>query len=255
MRKIIKSDACPPESAFRLHYFPNIPVDGADSAGSSAAERTAFRRLDPEGGTPAGPQGGLGASRGQASDDAVDAQSRLAQQEAEAYRAGFEKGEAEGREAAALAAGELMAVLKNGLEELVGFQRRLQQHAENETVRLALAVAKKILAREVSLSPDVILNVVRSALRQTEETDRIHVRLHPLDLQCIQEASAGGDGLFDRPDALSFEADPSIGRGGCFIETDFGEIDARIEHQFRVVEDAFQAEMLLIDPIAPEDYP
>jgi hypothetical protein len=41
----------------------------------------------------------------------------------------------------------------------------------------------------------------------------------------------------------AFEADAEIARGGCLIETDGGEVDARIERQFQVVEEAFRVEL------------
>ncbi|MBW1834254.1 MAG: hypothetical protein JRI62_05585 [Deltaproteobacteria bacterium] len=38
--------------------------------------------------------------------------------------------------------------------------------------------------------------------------------------------------------------------GGCIIETDFGNIDARIEKQFQVVDEAFKCEALARGVIA-----
>ena len=35
---------------------------------------------------------------------------------------------------------------------------------------------------------------------------------------------------------LQFEADPRVREGGCFIETPTGDIDARLESQFEVIE-------------------
>jgi flagellar biosynthesis/type III secretory pathway protein FliH len=41
---------------------------------------------------------------------------------------------------------------------------------------------------------------------------------------------------------VRFEADDHIRAGGCLIESDRGDVDARIEQRFRVVEEAFRAQ-------------
>ncbi|MCK5205137.1 MAG: hypothetical protein KAR15_14740 [Desulfobacterales bacterium] len=41
---------------------------------------------------------------------------------------------------------------------------------------------------------------------------------------------------------MRFEAEDSIQSGGCLIETDMGDIDARIEKQFQAIEESFQIE-------------
>ena len=40
---------------------------------------------------------------------------------------------------------------------------------------------------------------------------------------------------------ISFEPDDTILSGGCVIETDFGDIDARIENQMAIVEKALRS--------------
>jgi flagellar biosynthesis/type III secretory pathway protein FliH len=43
-------------------------------------------------------------------------------------------------------------------------------------------------------------------------------------------------------DDVHLEAEDSIQSGGCLIETDRGDIDARIEKQFEAIEEAFQTQ-------------
>jgi flagellar assembly protein FliH len=42
---------------------------------------------------------------------------------------------------------------------------------------------------------------------------------------------------------VTFEAEDSVQSGGCVIETDLGEIDARIEKQIQAVEESFRRAM------------
>ena len=41
--------------------------------------------------------------------------------------------------------------------------------------------------------------------------------------------------------SFSFAGEASIARGGCIIETDAGNIDARLETQFKAIEECFRA--------------
>jgi flagellar biosynthesis/type III secretory pathway protein FliH len=41
---------------------------------------------------------------------------------------------------------------------------------------------------------------------------------------------------------IKLAADDAIGRGGCVIETDFGDIDARIDQQLKVIGAAIRKE-------------
>jgi flagellar assembly protein FliH len=108
---------------------------------------------------------------------------------------------------------------------------------------LALAVARKIVGRDVSLGPDVVTRIIRQALGQVEHAGRITIKLNPADLELLADIKP--QLLSGLPEAgrAAFQADEGIDRGGCLIETDGGEVDARIERQFQVVEEAFRVEL------------
>jgi flagellar biosynthesis/type III secretory pathway protein FliH len=66
--------------------------------------------------------------------------------------------------------------------------------------------------------------------------------MNPADLDCLEELKPRIlESLADAGRAR-FEADASIRTGGCRVESDCGDIDARIEQRFKVVEDAFRSE-------------
>jgi flagellar assembly protein FliH len=128
------------------------------------------------------------------------------------------------------------------LAELEALQRRECRHFEKELVDLALAVARKIVGREVAVNPEAVAGMLRDALSRIEHAGSLSIRMHPDDLQRLADVQPRLlEGLAD-PARVRFEADPAISAGGCFIESEAGDIDARLEHRFRVLEDAFRAE-------------
>lgn len=235
MRKIIKRSNTEQVNTFRLHYFPSIPVPHAEADGT-------------------GPGGGasgstMGAVSARASQDAhaisPEDQLRLKEEEIErqAYEKGFRKGEEEGQMAAQENAAPLLTTLKTTLSELDGIRTRIQQQLEREVVELALHVARKVVRHEVSISPDAVLGVVKEAMSHTDDPDKITIRLNPDDLQRLRGAEEHWQGDLENLESIHFEEDPGMECGGCYIQTEYGEIDARLEEQLRRIEEAFRSEM------------
>ena len=121
---------------------------------------------------------------------------------------------------------------------------------EKEVVELALAIARKVVCREVKTNQDVVVCVAKEALSRVEAPGEIIIRLNPSDLQFIKQTKYQISTLLEHVDKVTFESEDSISSGGCVIETNMGEIDARIEKQLHVVEEMFHSE---ISKSGPED--
>ena len=71
------------------------------------------------------------------------------------------------------------------------------------------------------------------------------VRVNIADLQLTTEHAKDFIEAAETAKKLSIVEDSSVDRGGCVIETDFGEIDARIQSQLHELEE----KILDISPI------
>jgi flagellar assembly protein FliH len=161
---------------------------------------------------------------------------------ADGEKKGLEQGVCAGTEAAENRLCPLLDSLRKLLSELHTLRRQACADLEAELVDLALAVARKILGREVAAGPDQITGIIRRALSQVEDAARITIRLNPSDLKHLNEARPRLLADLTRTRLAHFEGDAGLDPGGCFIETEAGEVDARIQHQLQVVDDAFRAE-------------
>jgi flagellar biosynthesis/type III secretory pathway protein FliH len=84
-------------------------------------------------------------------------------------------------------------------------------------------------------------------LRRVLDRDRIIVEVNPADYELVRaeiEALADGLGGFH---GLEVEAEPRVGRGGCLVRTQVGEIDAGIDEQLSRAAD------ILRDAVAPRE--
>ncbi|MBC2736856.1 MAG: hypothetical protein HF981_21015 [Desulfobacteraceae bacterium] len=234
MRKIIKSSNTEQANTFRLHYFPNIPVSNAGGSGTSARSAADAAGKTDRQGRPSGAP---------SSSPDHDPSVQRAEMERQAYEQGFAKGEQDGRLAAQQQTAPLLTALETTLAELDGVRQKIRRHLEQEVVELALHVARKVVRHELTVSKDTIVCVVQEAMTQLDDPGKISIRLNPDDLKKIRAAGETLSSVMDHLDTIHFEEDTGIDCGGCYIQTEYGEIDARIEEQLRTVEEAFRAEM------------
>lgn len=117
---------------------------------------------------------------------------------------------------------------------------REQQFAEAEgrLVALAMLVARRVIAREVSLDPGVVVGLVREGMAALGERDRLVVRVGTFfrDMREELQEKLGGAKL-----RCEVVVDPSLGRSGCVVETDLGRVDESVDVRLQNLVDALTA--------------
>jgi flagellar assembly protein FliH len=157
----------------------------------------------------------------------AEQQARLAGLEREAFTKGYAQGERAGLEAGGKRAEAMLRRVAQTLEELGGLRQTLIHETERQMVQLALALARRVVHREVTLDPDLAAALAHVALDRLGTTTPATIRLNPEDYTIVAR-----DGERWGSVAVTVVPDPSISRGGCLVESDFGSVDATIERQF-----------------------
>lgn len=160
-----------------------------------------------------------------------------AQLEQEAFDRGFAEGQGKLEDVARQQIEETMTRYANALAEIAGLKGVLRTQVEEEVVRLAVAVAKKIVYREIHLDATIIQTLVRIALDRVSGKSAVTVRLSPVDYEYMLARHDELTQMEGRE--IAFVPDNTITQGGCLIQTESGDIDARIEEEFAEVEGAF----------------
>jgi len=110
---------------------------------------------------------------------------------------------------------------------------RDQWRAEWETVgvRLSIAIAKKLLRKELAMDPDAAQASFTSVLELAAGQPHVSIHMHPDDIALLGEhVDDVAAGLASCAKA-TVTADDTMMPGGCFVETQHGIIDGRIETQ------------------------
>jgi len=159
--------------------------------------------------------------------DSTDAQS--------AYQRGITEGKTAGRQEMSTQIEAMNHKLARTIEELTGLRQRFRHEAEGDVVALALATARRILHRELTVEPEALLGLVKAALEKIElrEVHRVRVSREdaPMVQQCLEKM-----GLPHRVEVIG---DPSLQRGSAILDSNRGTLDASIETQLAEIERGF----------------
>lgn len=175
-----------------------------------------------EAGGPAGAPQLRPAGAGPASAPAVDA----ALVEKQAFERGFREGEATGARQGLEKLQAAVQGFAQNAAQLALYKPQLRAEVEQQLVNLSMAVAQKILKRELSIDPNIVLAVVKGCLQEMENVEIYRIRVHPQDAPALaayfQQHQRGN---------LEVIADGQVTRGGALLETAQGQLDARLETQ------------------------
>src|SRR5437667_11778554 len=98
---------------------------------------------------------------------------------AEAYQRGLREGDAAATQRMSQQVSAKIEQLSRSIEQLAMHRGKIQREAEPELVRLSLAIARRILRRELSVDPESLLGLVKAGLNKVESSEVHRVRVHP----------------------------------------------------------------------------
>lgn len=128
------------------------------------------------------------------------------------------------------------------LTELIGNARfeatALVRDAEHQSVKLALAIARRLLRGELKHHPKLIARVVEEALESAGRQVVVRIRLAPDDVPLLQSVWDTSPATLVSRD-VKIVADPKVHPGGCIIDTQTGIVDGSVESQWESIEAAF----------------
>jgi len=162
-------------------------------------------------------------------------QADIEQRVSEAHKSGFEEGQAAGRQSMAPHMEALQIKLARSIEELTGLRPRYRRQAEQDVVALALAVARRILHRELTMAPEALLGLVKAALDKMEAREAHQVRVSRFDAPLVRQ-------FFEQtgpPQRIEVVADANLAPGSVLIESNHGLLDASVDTQLAEIERGF----------------
>jgi flagellar assembly protein FliH len=115
------------------------------------------------------------------------------------------------------------------LIEIAKARGELLRRTEQEAMHAVLLVAAELLGKTLAFDPAQIAELVAPHLARMRRAQHIVLKLHPEDATWLEQHQDALHSRVELEGSLEVRADATIARGGCQIESNLGELDARIE--------------------------
>src|SRR5271157_1778310 len=177
-----------------------------------------------------------------ASDEAAHLAREVAMQQelaaaVEAARAeGLRAGEAQARAAAEQAIAQQRSAVLAAVQDFAQQRADYFRRVESEVVRLALAIARKVLHREAQMDPLLLAGVVHVALDQIQAGTRVVLRTSADSAETWGKFCA--EHWPDNP-AIEVVSDTALEGDRCVLQSELGASEISLDSQLKEIESGF----------------
>jgi flagellar assembly protein FliH len=169
----------------------------------------------------------------------------LENEKKEALEAAREAGKEEGYAQGHAEVERLIQRTQIVLERAQDKRAEILAETEQEIVDLVLLLTRKVVKTITENQGAVILQNVVQALRKVKTRGNVIIRVSMADLNLTTSHIKDFIQMMEGVKGIQVQEDSAVDSGGCIIETDFGEIDARISSQLAELE----SKILELSPI------
>ncbi len=145
------------------------------------------------------------------------------------YQAGLDKGLDE--------AAKVLQQFDQAIKDTVTQREALLEEAREKILKLVVDISRKVTFDAVEIDPEATLEMISGVIDTLIDRSRLKIKVnpshHPIVEQNIDKFLSGSTSIKE----ITIVPDPRVRFGGCFIETPSGDIDARLESQFEVIEE------------------
>lgn len=147
----------------------------------------------------------------------------------EGYQAGLEQAKAD------------VAILKENLAGLMNVPQEVYEQIAPDILEISVDIAKKIIKKEVSEEPQVLMNVIVEVLKGlAKDEPKVILRVNPTQVDITKQSVPQILNLAGMDTKVTVLSDENITEGGCLVTTANGVVDATIETQLSVVSEALR---------------
>lgn len=172
----------------------------------------------------------------QADELAAETRKTLDAEKAAAVEQGMEAGRTEGFAQGNAEVERLVERTRTVLERAQDKRGEILAETEQEIIELVLLMCRKVVKAISESQREVVVSNVVQALRKVKDRGNIIIRVNLADLKLATAHTQNFIKMMEGAKSIQVAEDSSVDPGGCIIETDFGEIDARISSQLSELE-------------------
>ncbi|TWT39414.1 FliH/SctL family protein [Blastopirellula retiformator] len=134
-------------------------------------------------------------------------------------------------------AATVIPALQQIVKELTEAKQTFLKEWENAALHVACSIAEKIIRKELSERPEIGIEMIRETIKLASGCGEITVHMNPSDIDAMDQGASNSANVLRKLSPSQVTPDASLSRGGCRVETQFGEIDGQIETQLQRIEE------------------
>ena len=122
--------------------------------------------------------------------------------------------------------------VRHAAHEFARDRARFFAAAETQVVKLALAVARRVLEHEIAADPGYLTAIVRAALARVQDGSTSTLRVAAGELGAWQD-------VFTENESVAVVGDERVPAGECLLETSVGRVELGLAPQMQEITTAF----------------
>lgn len=227
---------------FQPREFPMVVHPSASSFVSAPAFQSTDFQLNPL----AAEQSGIARLRRDALNDKIEEEAllQLKSVQEKAYREAYELGLTEGRDQAFQAQNQILDQKVKDLDSILALfndlKSRLVADHEVHLIDMVYRLASRIAMREIKKDPDSILPVISKIVADAQSDEQVTIHLSKSDFEFVEEVRVKTGKAADELRRVKLEVQDNITPGGCYLESNYGSIDATVEMRVQRAWDALE---------------
>lgn len=158
----------------------------------------------------------------------------------QAYQLGLDEGHKKAFEKNSERIQKSLDELDHVLNSFKEMKKEILNSNENHFIQLCFQMAAKLAQHELKTSNDPMLEIIRSAVGLSYDEEKITVQVAESQYNFIEELQHKTGREVEFLKKIKFEKNPEIQPGGCIVETNFGEVDARLEKRIELLWEQIQ---------------
>jgi flagellar assembly protein FliH len=160
---------------------------------------------------------------------------KLKEIQEQAYQQAFSLGLEEGRREAFQTVSKEINARMDDLDTLFmtikSLKKDLISFNETHLVTLVFQIASRLAKQQVEGNNEAIIQVLRDSISLAQDEEQVTVHVSPSQFKFLDELKNETAREFDFIKKIKFQANDDVTDGGCVVETNYGEVDARIEQR------------------------
>jgi flagellar assembly protein FliH len=149
----------------------------------------------------------------------------------EGYKLGLDEGQKRAFEEHAKVIDESLTEMSEIVNNLKNMKKDICSFNEAHMVKLLFYMASKIAQNHLEYEQQPVIEVIRNAVELAQGEENVIIHVSEKQMGFLEDLQAQKKVEFEFLAKVKFVANPDISMGGCIIETNYGEVDARVEQR------------------------